>query len=28
VQWLTSPDGVDVVGPLRHYLDSILVEPL
>jgi AcrR family transcriptional regulator len=28
VQWLTMPDEVDLVGTLRHYLDSILVEPL
>ena len=28
VQWLTKPDEVDLVGALRHYVDSILVEPL
>lgn len=28
VQWLTMPDEVDPVGTLRHYLDSILVEPI
>jgi AcrR family transcriptional regulator len=28
VQWLTNPDEVDIVGALRHYLDSVLVEPL
>ena len=28
VQWLTNPDEVDLVGTLRHYLDSILVEPI
>jgi AcrR family transcriptional regulator len=28
VQWLTKPDEIDMVGALRHYVDSILVEPL
>jgi len=28
VQWLTNPDEVDLVGVLRHYLDSVLVEPI
>ena len=28
VQWLTKPDEVDLVGALRHYVDSILVVPL
>jgi AcrR family transcriptional regulator len=28
VQWLTKPDEVDLVGALRHYVDSVLVEPL
>jgi AcrR family transcriptional regulator len=28
VQWLTMPDDVDLVGSLRHYLDSVLTEPL
>jgi AcrR family transcriptional regulator len=28
VQWLTMPADVDLVGSLRHYLDSVLTEPL
>jgi AcrR family transcriptional regulator len=28
VQWLTKPDEVDLVGALRHYLDSVLIEPI
>jgi AcrR family transcriptional regulator len=28
VQWLTMPDEVDLVGALRHYLDSVLADPL
>ena len=28
VQWLTKPDEVDLVGALRLYLDSVLVEPI
>ncbi|MGB3439583.1 MAG: TetR/AcrR family transcriptional regulator [Actinophytocola sp.] len=28
VQWLTAPDDVDLVGALRHYLNSVLVKPL
>ncbi|HEX6357001.1 TetR/AcrR family transcriptional regulator [Actinophytocola sp.] len=28
VQWLTKPDEVDLVGALRHYLDSILTDPI
>lgn len=28
VQWLTVPDEVDLVGTLRHFLDSVLVKPL
>jgi AcrR family transcriptional regulator len=28
VQWLTKPDEVDLVGTLRHYLDSVLVDPI
>jgi AcrR family transcriptional regulator len=28
VQWLTVPDEVDLVGALRHYLDSVLATPL
>ncbi|MFI7676575.1 TetR/AcrR family transcriptional regulator [Actinophytocola sp. NPDC049390] len=28
VQWLTVPDEVDLVGTLRHFLDSVLADPL
>jgi len=28
VQWLTKPDEVALAGTLRHYLDSVLVEPI
>lgn len=28
VQWLTMPDEVDLVGTLRHYLDTILINPI
>jgi AcrR family transcriptional regulator len=28
MQWLTMPDEVDIVGTLRHYLDTVLVDPL
>lgn len=28
VQWLTVPDEVDLVGAVRHYLDSVLTEPI
>ena len=28
VQWLTAPDDVDLVGALRHYLESVLVKSL
>jgi hypothetical protein len=28
VQWLTSPDEVDLVGPLRFLLEHLLTVPL
>jgi hypothetical protein len=28
VQWLTTPDDVDLVGSLRFYLQNLLAVPL
>ncbi|TDV39729.1 TetR/AcrR family transcriptional regulator [Actinophytocola oryzae] len=28
VQWLTKPDEVDLVGVLRHYINTMLAEPI